>query len=66
MSLKNGFLKINQIFSIGTTADSIKKIGILDLLLSNNYLTTNSIVFIDEPESSLHQNALLSFIDIIF
>ena len=58
--------KSNQIFSIETTADSIKKIGVLDILLSNNYLTTNSIVFIDELESSLHPNALLSFIDIIF
>jgi AAA15 family ATPase/GTPase len=59
------FRKGNQKFSMGVTAEGIKKIAILDTLLSNGYLTTSSIVFIDEPESALHPRAISQLLDII-
>jgi AAA15 family ATPase/GTPase len=59
------FKKGNQKFSIGVTAEGIKKISILDTLLGNRYLDPNSIIFIDEPESALHPVAVSRFLDII-
>jgi energy-coupling factor transporter ATP-binding protein EcfA2 len=59
------FKKGNQKFPIGVTAEGIKKIAILDTLLGNRYLDTNSIVFIDEPESALHPKALSQLLDIV-
>ncbi|WP_027186139.1 AAA family ATPase [Desulfovibrio inopinatus] len=59
------FKKGNQKFPIGVTAEGIKKIAILDTLLGNRYLDTNSIVFIDEPESALHPVAVSKFLDIV-
>ena len=59
------FKKGNQKFQIGSTAEGIKKIAILDTLLGNRYLTKDSIVFIDEPESALHPVAITKLIDII-
>ena len=59
------FKEGNTRFSIGSTAEGIKKIGILDTLLGNRYLTPNSIVFIDEPESALHPTAISQLLDII-
>lgn len=60
-NFKKGKMKI-PIFS---TAEGIKKIAILDRLLSNRYITPNSIIYIDEPESVLHPKAILEFLDII-
>jgi AAA15 family ATPase/GTPase len=59
------FKKGNQKFPIGVTAEGIKKIAILDTLLGNRYLNTNSIIFIDELESALHPTAISQLIDII-
>lgn len=59
------FKKGNQKFAIGVTAEGIKKIAILDSLLANRYLDTESIIFIDEPESALHPTAISKFLDII-
>ncbi len=59
------FKKGNQKFSIGLTAEGIKKIAILDTLLGNRYLGNDSIVFIDEPEAALHPTAILKLLDII-
>lgn len=59
------FKKGNQKFPIGVTAEGIKKIAILDTLLGNRYLDTNSIVFIDEPESALHPVAISQLLDIV-
>lgn len=59
------FKKGNQKFQIGATAEGIKKIAILDTLLGNRYLTKDSAVFIDEPESALHPVAITKLIDII-
>jgi AAA15 family ATPase/GTPase len=59
------FKQGNQKFSVGVIAEGIKKIAILDTLLSNSYLSENSIVFIDEPESALHPQAISQLLDII-
>ena len=59
------FKKGNQKFQIGSTAEGIKKIAILDTLLGNRYLTKESMVFIDEPESALHPVAITKLIEII-
>lgn len=59
------FQKGTQRFPIGVTAEGIKKIAILDTLLSNRYLDHASIIFIDEPESALHPTALIKLLDIV-
>lgn len=59
------YKRANQKFSIGVTAEGIKKVAILDTLLGNRYLDTNSIIFIDEPESALHPTAISEFLEII-
>jgi len=55
----------NSRFSVNTTAEGIKKIAILDILLGNRYLSPQSVVFIDEPESALHPSAISEFLDIV-
>lgn len=57
--------KKNQKFSIGATSEGVKKIAIMDRLLANGYLGTNSIIFIDEIESALHPKAVCQFLDMI-
>ena len=59
------FRKGNQRFPIGVTAEGVKKIAILDTLLSNRYLDPQSVVFLDEPESALHPAALATLLDIV-
>lgn len=59
------FKKGNQKFQIGATAEGIKKIAILDTLLGNRYLSKDSVVFIDEPESALHPVAISKLVEII-
>lgn len=55
----------NQKFEIGVTAEGIKKIAIMDTLLGNRYLSDDSVVFIDEPESALHPKAIEQLMEII-
>ncbi len=55
----------NQRFSMGVTAEGVKKIGILDTLLGNRTLTPRSIVFFDEPESAMHPRAISDLLDIV-
>ena len=59
------FRKGNQRHSIALTSEGIKKLSILDTLLGNRYLTVGSTVFIDEPESALHPDAITKFLDIV-
>ena len=59
------FVKGRYKFPIGVTAEGIKKIAILDTLLGNRYLGTNSVVLIDEPESALHPTAISHLLDIV-
>ncbi|MFM5363950.1 AAA family ATPase [Aeromonas veronii] len=59
------FVKGRHKFPIGVTAEGIKKIAIIDTLLGNRYLDTNSVVLIDEPESALHPSAISQLLDIV-
>lgn len=59
------FVKGRHKFPIGVTAEGIKKIAILDTLLGNRHLDTNSVVLIDEPESALHPTAISQLLDIV-
>lgn len=53
------------VYDIGTTSEGIKKIGIFDQLLANGYIRPNSVVFIDEPEASLHPDAISIFMELL-
>ena len=55
----------NQKFSIGATSEGIKKISIMNRLLSNGYIDKHSVIFIDEIESALHPSAICQFLDMI-
>jgi predicted ATPase len=59
------FKKGNLKFSIGSTAEGIKKIAIIDTLLGNRYIDDKSVIFIDEPESALHPTAIETLLDIV-
>lgn len=52
-------------YAMGATAEGIKKIAVLDRLLRNGYLNEKSIIFVDEPESTLHPEAISTFLNII-
>jgi AAA15 family ATPase/GTPase len=59
------FKKGNAKFTIGSTAEGIKKIAIVETLLGNRYLDDKSVVFIDEPESALHPDAIGTLLEIV-
>jgi AAA15 family ATPase/GTPase len=59
------FKQGNTKFPIGITAEGIKKIAILDTLLGNRYLSPQSLLFIDEPESALHPEAISQFLEMV-
>ncbi|WP_337157596.1 AAA family ATPase [Pseudomonas putida] len=60
------YKKGNSRFSINATAEGIKKIAILDTLLGNRYISPESIIFIDEPESALHPTAISQLMEIVY
>jgi len=60
------YKKGNRRYSVNTTAEGIKKIAILDTLLGNRFLSPESVVFIDEPESALHPSAINQLLDIVY
>jgi AAA15 family ATPase/GTPase len=62
---KWSFKKQNQRFPLGVTAEGVKKIAILDTLLTNKYLDPKSIIFFDEPECALHPANISNLLDII-
>ena len=51
------FRKGNSEFPISMTAEGIKKIGILTTLINNGQLNENTVLFLDEPETTLHPGA---------
>lgn len=56
----------NARFSINITAEGVKKISILDTLLGNRFLSPESVLFIDEPESALHPEAISCLLEIVY
>ncbi len=55
----------NARYSINATAEGIKKIGVMETLIRNRFLSKDSVVFIDEPESALHPTAITQLLDVI-
>lgn len=53
-------------YPIGIVSEGIKKISIIDTLLGNRYLSPDSIIFVDEPESALHPSALNKYLEILY
>lgn len=60
------FKKGNIEFPVSLTAEGIKKIGILTTLINNRQLNSNSILFIDEPENSLHPHAIRELVKMLY
>jgi ABC-type cobalamin/Fe3+-siderophores transport system ATPase subunit len=59
------FLRDRKRYPVAITAEGIKKIAILDRLIVNRSLTESSVLFVDEPESFLHPEALVRFLDVL-
>ncbi len=59
------YIQGKNIFDLHITSEGTKKIAIFDTLIANHFLSKDSIVFIDEPESGLHPGLLVELIDII-
>lgn len=47
------------------TAEGVKKIGIISTLINNRCISKNSVLFIDEPETTLHPLAILKLVQIL-
>jgi hypothetical protein len=52
-------------FPVGMAAEGARKISTLYALFLNKQLDYYSIIFIDEPESALHPEAISAFLDVI-
>lgn len=59
------FKEGQQIFPIEVSAEGIRKIALLDILLGNRHLEQGSVVFIDEPEAALHPVAITTLLEVI-
>ena len=47
------------------TAEGIKKIGILTTLINNRQIKKGTILFMDEPETALHPNAVRQLVEML-
>ena len=59
------FKKGNTEFPMQLTAEGIKKIGILTTLSRNRQLNANSLLFMDEPETTLHPEAARELVEML-
>jgi len=59
------FKKGNTEFPIQLTAEGVKKIGILTTLIRNRQLNANSLLFLDEPETTLHPEAARELVEML-
>ena len=59
------FKKGNTEFPMQLTAEGIKKIGILTTLIRNRQLNSNSVLFFDEPETTLHPEAARELVEML-
>lgn len=59
------FKKGNQQFSMQQTAEGIKKIGILNTLINNRELRKGTVLFMDEPETALHPEAIRKLVEML-
>jgi AAA15 family ATPase/GTPase len=59
------FKKGNQQFAMQQTAEGIKKIGILTTLINNRQLGKGTVLFMDEPETALHPDAIRQMVEML-
>jgi hypothetical protein len=59
------FKKGKQRFAMQMTAEGIKKIGILTTLINNRQLGKGTILFMDEPETALHPDAIRQMVEML-
>lgn len=59
------YQKGGQEYGMAHTAEGIKKIGMLSLLLDNGMIDQHTVLFIDEPETALHPEAQRKLIDFL-
>lgn len=59
------FKKGNQLFSMQQTSEGIKKIGILTTLINNRQLGKGTVLFMDEPETALHPDAIRQMVEML-
>ena len=59
------FKKGNQQFAMQQTAEGIKKIGILTTLITNRQLGKGTALFMDEPETALHPDAIRQMVEML-
>lgn len=60
------FKKGKSKFAMPQTAEGIKKIGILTTLFRNRQLNQNTVLIMDEPETTLHPKAQRQLADMLF
>jgi AAA15 family ATPase/GTPase len=53
-------------FLMPQVAEGIKKIGILTTLIRNRTLSKGTILFMDEPETNLHPEAIIALVKMLF
>jgi len=59
------FKKGNQKFAMQQTAEGIKKIGILTTLITNREIGKGTVLFMDEPETTLHPDAVRKMVEML-
>lgn len=59
------FKKEGQQFALQQTAEGIKKIGILTTLITNRQLGKGTVLFMDEPETALHPDAIRKLVEML-
>ncbi|VAW39110.1 hypothetical protein MNBD_CHLOROFLEXI01-4635 [hydrothermal vent metagenome] len=59
------FKEGNAKYSIHITAEGVKRLALIDRLISNRSLYPGSVLFIDEPEAMLHPHAIVEFMEIL-
>ncbi|MFA8298727.1 MAG: ATP/GTP-binding protein [Hyphomicrobiales bacterium] len=60
------FRKNKSEFDMSMTAEGIKKLGAIKLLLENGQINKDTILFIDEPDANLHPDAIRKLCEILY
>lgn len=60
------YKKGREKYSMGQTAEGIKKVGALSQVMRARYIDKDSVLFFDEPEANLNPSVLLRYIEVLF
>jgi AAA15 family ATPase/GTPase len=55
----------NTEFAMSLTAEGVKKIGIFTTLIGNRQINAHSVLFLDEPETTLHPEATRALVEML-